>query len=146
MYKYKNLNDFLTNSEQSIVQMTFRGIESILGARLPPSAYKRREWWANNASGHSHALAWLKAGYRTAEVDMQNYRLVFRRADPPSRLGDLRAGRPARAGGERRGGPKRHPAFGALKGVARLDPGCDPASPAMPEWATLVEDDRLDGN
>lgn len=135
MRKYKALKDFLKDSEGHEVHLTFRGIESILGSRLPPSAYKRREWWANNAIGHSHARAWLEAGFRTVAVDMEDRRLIFRRAGPPAekRLPvSAAAYRPAAA---HRTGPKRHPAFGALKGTVRLDPDFDPASPVMPEKA-----------
>ena len=62
---------------------TFGEIESILGFRLPDSARLHRPWWSNSkkGSGHSHALAWQAAGWKTREVDLEAEALVFARAD-----------------------------------------------------------------
>ena len=84
--KYAPLHDFLV--ERFLLQRTekewrttFREIEGILGFKLPMSARVHRPWWANQAQagGHSHALAWEMAGWRTAEVDLGGETLVFRR-------------------------------------------------------------------
>ena len=58
---------------------TFGEVESILGFRLPGSARLHRPWWSNSkkGSGHSHALAWQAAGWRTREVDIEAETLVF---------------------------------------------------------------------
>ena len=58
---------------------SFRQLESILGFQLPDSARLHRPWWANpNAgNGHSHALAWQAAGWRTKSVDVDAETLVF---------------------------------------------------------------------
>ena len=58
---------------------SFREIEKILGFGLPDSARIHRPWWANQGErgGHSHALAWEMAGWRTSQVDMVDERLVF---------------------------------------------------------------------
>ena len=58
---------------------TFGEVESILGFRLPDSARLHRPWWSNSkkGSGHSHALAWQAAGWRTREVDIEAETLVF---------------------------------------------------------------------
>ena len=60
---------------------TFGEVESILGFRLPDSARLHRPWWANSrkGSGHSHALAWQAAGWRTREVNIEAETLVFAR-------------------------------------------------------------------
>lgn len=59
---------------------TFRVIESILGFDLPNSARVHRPWWANQANGgHSHALAWHAAGWRTTAVNLAAEVLVFER-------------------------------------------------------------------
>lgn len=61
---------------------TFRGVESILGFSLPKSARVHRPWWSNQASGgHSHALAWQAAGWRTSAVDLKAETLVFVRSE-----------------------------------------------------------------
>ena len=41
-------------------------------------------WWSNDETGHSHAKAWLDAGWRTAEVDIPGRKLTFARADAAS--------------------------------------------------------------
>lgn len=84
--KYAPLHDFLV--ERFLLQRTekewrttFQEIERIVGFKLPKSARIHRPWWANQAQagGHSHALAWEMAGWRTAQVDLSAETLVFRR-------------------------------------------------------------------
>ena len=55
------------------------GVEQVLGFRLPDSARLHRPWWAHSrkGSGHSHALAWQAAGWRTAQVDLEAETLAF---------------------------------------------------------------------
>ena len=57
----------------------FGGLERVLGFRLPDSARLHRPWWANSrkGSGHSHALAWQAAGWRTRQVDLEAETLLF---------------------------------------------------------------------
>ena len=63
--KYIELKNFLINSNQSIVTLSFSKIEKIIKTTLPKSAYNNAEaWWSNNAD-HSQAIAWLDAGYNT---------------------------------------------------------------------------------
>lgn len=58
----------------------FRDVEAILGFSLPDSARIHRPWWSNQTSGgHSHALAWHAAGWRTSAVDLAAESLVFER-------------------------------------------------------------------
>lgn len=139
MSKYEPLSGYLGKQDRKEVPIDFAGVERIIGAKLPPSAFKFREWWANEQTGHSQAKSWLSAGYRTARVDMEGRRLVFERVGP--NLG----GPPSmsvspQAGGRGPSAARRHPAFGALKGTFRLDPATDFAAPAMPEWAETYSD------
>ena len=60
---------------------TFREIEAILGSSLPNSARVHRPWWSNQASGHSHALVWQVAGWRTTAVDLKEETLLFVRSE-----------------------------------------------------------------
>ena len=55
----------------------------MLGFRLPDSARLHRPWWANSAkgNGHSHALAWQAAGWKTERVDLEAETLTFARTD-----------------------------------------------------------------
>ena len=65
---------------------SFAEIEAVLGFRLPDSARLHRPWWANSAkgNGHSHALAWQAAGWKTGEVDLDAETLVFAQEDEPA--------------------------------------------------------------
>lgn len=62
---------------------SFAEVEAVLGFRLPDSARLHRPWWANSAkgNGHSHALAWQAAGWKTGRVDLDAETLVFARED-----------------------------------------------------------------
>ena len=62
---------------------SFAEVEAVLGFRLPDSARLHRPWWANSAkgNGHSHALAWQAAGWKTGEVDLDAETLVFAREE-----------------------------------------------------------------
>jgi hypothetical protein len=60
-------------------RVTFGEIEKVLGFTLPNSARIHRPWWANQGEGggHSHALAWEMAGWKTSQVDMAKEPVVF---------------------------------------------------------------------
>src|SRR5579863_7616366 len=84
MSKYESLPQFLARMKHATHRMTFSEIERVLGFKLPKSAYKHEAWWSNNATGHSHARAWLKFGWRTEAVDLTKRQVTFRRpADAP---------------------------------------------------------------
>ena len=72
----------------------FDEVERVLGFRLPDSARLHRPWWANSrkGSGHSHALAWQAAGWRTARVDLEAETLVFEREAAAMETAPLRYG------------------------------------------------------
>ena len=79
MSKYEALPQFLSRVDGAAHRMSFREIEGVLGFKLPKSAYEHKEWWSNNATGHSHAKAWLKFGWRTESVDLTKRQVTFRR-------------------------------------------------------------------
>lgn len=81
MTVYAPLQSYLSRRNESSVVMTYAEIESLLGRKLPPTAYgdHRRQWWANTES-HSQALAWLRANRKT-KLDMRTDRVAFIRAD-----------------------------------------------------------------
>ena len=79
--KYGRLYTHLRDKEDEQWLTSFREIEAILGFRLPASARRYRPWWANQKSGgHSQALAWMAAGWETANVDMEAETLLLRRS------------------------------------------------------------------
>lgn len=139
MAKYEPLAQFLKSQGTSQVPMTFGEIERLLAGKLPVSAYRHRPWWANEAAGHSHAKAWLAAGYETAQVDMAARKLVFRRKTAKGHGGMSEPARPFLR--ETVSKPARHPLFGILKGMFTITPDTDLTRPAMPEWADMIDRD-----
>ena len=81
--KYAPLYNHLKSLSSKEWPATFEEIERILGFSLPDSAHIHRPWWANQGErgGHSHALAWEMAGWKTSQVDMGGERLTFVRDD-----------------------------------------------------------------
>lgn len=78
---YRPLSAYLEELQQSPVELTFSEVERILGRALPASARKHRAWWSNEQSGfHSHARAWMDAGWQVAAVDFNAARVRFGRA------------------------------------------------------------------
>lgn len=68
------------------VTLTFTEVEKIIGRGLPPSARKRREWWANQDYG-SRAYHWQDAGFRTGPVSMTRETVRFSRNKlPPQKI------------------------------------------------------------
>ncbi len=129
MGKYEPLTEFLREQRAERVAMTFKAIESVIGAKLPPRAVWYRSFWSNNASNNVLTKAWLDAGFESEQVDMEEGRLVFRRAAcAPS---SEHAPPPATRAG-------RHPLIGAMKGTVWIAPGTDLTEPAMPEWGEVV--------
>ncbi len=80
--KYAPLYNHLMKLDQSEWPTTFADIEAVLGFSLPNSARIHRPWWANQgeSGGHSHALAWQMAGWKTSQVDLAAERVVFCRS------------------------------------------------------------------
>lgn len=83
--KYQRLYTHLCNLPGREWRTTFGEIETIIGFELPPSARLHRPWWSNQGggNGHSQALAWGAAGWKTAEVNMDVETLLFRKDSRP---------------------------------------------------------------
>lgn len=76
--RYDGLREYLERQTEAVVSLTFPEIERIIGGPLPESAKKYRPWWANEEAGtHVHARAWLDAGRRTVNVDMNGCTVDF---------------------------------------------------------------------
>lgn len=128
MGKYEPLSEFLRKQSSKEVRMSFAQIERIIGAKLPPKAQHHRAWWSNNPTNNVMTKAWLDAGFKSAEVDIERRRLVFQKVGPiatPSK-DDAAAGRAAVS--------SRHPLYGWMKGTVTIAPGVDLTEPADPEW------------
>lgn len=71
-YEYiRALYEYLLTLGCDKISMTFSELEQVLGFTLPKSAYAYPAWWANNGQGHTHAQAWLDAGYKVEDVDLR---------------------------------------------------------------------------
>jgi DNA-binding transcriptional regulator YiaG len=77
--KYRPLFDHLRRSGQDEVTLTFARIVSVLGSDLPDSARSSRGWWSNRSGGGLQSLAWMKAGYHVAELDLAREQVTFRK-------------------------------------------------------------------
>jgi hypothetical protein len=122
MSKYETLPQFLRQVGGAAHRMSFSEIEDVLGFKLPKSAYKHEAWWSNNDTGHSHARAWLKFGWRTETVDLTKRKVTFRR----SLAGAL--------------SQKRDP-WGCMAGTVTILPGTDLTVPSDDKWN--AEEGRL---
>ena len=94
--KYAPLYEHLRAIKKREWRATFADVEKVLGFELPDSARIHRPWWANQgeSGGHSHALAWQMAGWKTAQVHLGDETLVFVR-DAQERFIKLRKTRNA---------------------------------------------------
>ena len=78
--KYQALHAHLVRRNGRPEMLSFEDIEEIIGKELPQSAVKHRSFWANdNQDHHSHARAWMGAGYRVAYVDRETKVVRFER-------------------------------------------------------------------
>ena len=78
--KYYKLRQYLLDSKETVIAMSFSEIEEILGFQLNASAYKYPAIWSNSNS-HSLAVAWLDAGYRSEQLSLLHQTIVFRKND-----------------------------------------------------------------
>jgi hypothetical protein len=141
--KYAPLERYLRAQTGRRVPMTFQQVESVIGGPLPASARRHRPWWANDATGHAHANAWLGARYRTEQVDMQGEKLVFVRA-ADVREGDVteKGMAESHAAFMSEDANAQHPMIGALKGLLWIDPALDLTKPALDpdEWQRVLNE------
>lgn len=139
MSKYDPLSHYLRTSGLDHVRMRFEEIEAVLGFQLPASSRKHRAWWSNNPSNNVMTHAWIDAGYRTEDVDLEQRRLVFRRA-APARQGFAEDSRPAaftRTPAEPGEGKREEDVmkiYGCLRGTVRYIGEVDLTQPADPDW------------
>jgi hypothetical protein len=134
MGKYQPLGDYLRQQANEAIAMRFEEIERIVGLKLPEKSQLYRAWWSNNPSNNVMTKVWLDAGYRTEQVDMVGRRLVFRRAHPSNASESASPASAVAPETDQCAASRRHPLFGALKGLVRVMPGTDLTKPADPTW------------
>ena len=74
--KYRFLSDYLHESNQVRIKLSYSEIEDILKFKLPDSALTHRTFWANTTS-HSIALSWLSVNYEVVEANLEERYVVF---------------------------------------------------------------------
>jgi hypothetical protein len=122
MSKYEPLRRHLNSLRHKRYRMSFAEVERILKFKLPKSALSYPAWWSNDPTGHSHAKAWLDAGWRTENVDVvgRKVTLVRNEAHAPRMKTDP---------------------WGCMAGTVRIMPGTDLTAPAGEVWT--AEDGRI---
>ena len=87
MSKYEPLPQFLASRDAVRVRLDFAAIEKILGFKLPKSAFEYEAWWSNNATGHSHARAWMSAASPASVAVDRSRNSMIARASPGTTFG-----------------------------------------------------------
>ena len=116
MSKYEPLPQFLASVGGTAHRMSFTEIARICEFKLPKSAYQHEAWWSNNATGHSHARAWLKFGWRTEAVDLTARKVTFQRGAAPP------------------GPSQKADRWGCMAGTVTFMPGIDLTAPTGEKW------------
>jgi hypothetical protein len=82
MSVYDPLQRYLTTQSGKTLALSFSQIEGILNRKLPASAHKHDEWWANESAPttrHYQCRAWRGAGWQVAAVDRARRAVRFER-------------------------------------------------------------------
>lgn len=74
---YEPLRAYLDQDKGTVVTLSFKDIERIVGRSLPASARNHRAWWAN-ARTHTHARTWMDTGWKVDSVNLTAQRVTFR--------------------------------------------------------------------
>ena len=74
--KYRGLAEYLLESKQTKVTLSYPQIERILGFPLPDTAKNfKHSYWANTKT-HSYASSWMAVGYKV-RVDTESDTITF---------------------------------------------------------------------
>lgn len=77
---YAPLAEHLAAANDNVETLSFAQLERVLGRPLPASARRHRAWWSNESSGtHTHAAAWMGAGWVADAIDLDSGVVTFRR-------------------------------------------------------------------
>ena len=75
---YERLGEYLSASNDRMVQVTFSEVGKILDHSLPRSARTYRAWWANEKSEtRSQAKSWMRTGWKVDSVDLNQQVVRF---------------------------------------------------------------------
>jgi len=78
--KYEALKRYLKYRAAftNVVKLSFAKMDGIMGDNLPMSAFRNEKWWSNLPSS-VHAKAWLDAGWKMQEVNLEEGYVVFQK-------------------------------------------------------------------
>lgn len=79
MSKYQPLADHLAGLSADEWRASFAEVEAVLGFPLPKTASASGVWWSNEGD-KPHKQAWLAPGWRVADIDRRDAKVVFERA------------------------------------------------------------------
>jgi hypothetical protein len=80
---YAAFTPYLLAFDGDACRLRFPELERILGRQLPASARRHRAWWGNDTRGtHSHAGAWMDAGWQVDRADLDAGVVQFVRTRP----------------------------------------------------------------
>jgi len=84
--KYSPLNRYLIQRAKYTAQATlsFANIEGIISDNLPFGAIRNQSWWSNTQSS-SQGRAWMNAGWRVQDVNIQERTVTFRKVASQTR-------------------------------------------------------------
>ena len=80
--KYSPLQNYLAGlpGDKRDVTLSFAHVEGIINDKLPASASQHRAWWSNERDGmHTHAHAWMGAGWKVDAVNFNQKWVRFLR-------------------------------------------------------------------
>jgi hypothetical protein len=170
---YAKLAEILAARPGSSWKVSFPELERLIGSKLPSSAFKYPAWWSNNPTNNAMTKIWLKAGWRTEQVDIVGQSVMFRRVRaaqaasragfgdrprefeyasahaPETKMATKELSMQAAAKQESAGNDGKTPferLYGCLKGAIKIAPGVDLTEPAWgkAEWeAWEAKWDRL---
>ena len=78
--KFDPLKQYLENSNQQFLKLSFAEIENILQERLCDSAHRYKVYWSPSPT-HTCALAIQEAGYQVEKVDLQHKIIFLKKAN-----------------------------------------------------------------
>jgi uncharacterized protein (DUF2237 family) len=84
MARYDRLRAYLEATTEARVELRFADLAELVGG-LPASARNHAAWWANSRHGHSHARAWLDAGWHVVDLNLTAETVRFTRVSGADR-------------------------------------------------------------
>ncbi|WP_181707388.1 hypothetical protein [Chthonobacter rhizosphaerae] len=125
-----DLKSFLEASPTERVTLSFRQIEMLSGEALPDSLRVANGWVDPQPDAEGIHRDLSEAGFVPADVDPTALRVVLHRSGP-THAANLEAAGVEPTSDEHGRKRRRHPAFGALKGLISVAPGYDLTQPTI---------------